>query len=98
MRYTERWRAEVEGIDLAGVFIVGERVIVPGARELSAIDRASGEVAWTAPTSRAATLAAGDDVLRVTTRGDVGSGARPRARCSGTPGSCRAWARRHRPW
>lgn len=71
VRYAERWRAEVEGIDLAGVFIVGERVIVPGARELSAIDRTSGEVAWTAPTSRAATLAAGDDVLRVTTRGDV---------------------------
>lgn len=71
VRYTERWRAEVEGIDLAGVFVTGERVIVPGARELSAIDRVSGEVLWSAPANRAATLSAGGDILRVTARGDV---------------------------
>ncbi|MEZ4391343.1 MAG: PQQ-binding-like beta-propeller repeat protein [Polyangiales bacterium] len=71
LRYTERWRAEVEGLDLGGVFVVGERVIVPGARELSAIDRTSGEVAWSSPATRAATLAAGDDILRVSARGDV---------------------------
>lgn len=71
LRFTQRWRAEVEGLDLAGTFLSGDRLIVPGARELCAIDRASGSIAWTAPASRAATTAAGDDILRVTTRGEV---------------------------
>lgn len=71
LRFSQRWRAEVEGLDLAGTFLCGDKLIVPGARELCAIDRASGSIAWTAPASRAATVLAGDDILRVTTRGEV---------------------------
>jgi outer membrane protein assembly factor BamB len=71
LRYTQRWRAEIEGIDLAGMLLVGDRLIVPGSRELHALDRVTGAAVWSTPAGRAATTLAGDNILRFTTRGDV---------------------------
>ncbi len=71
LRYTERWRAEVEGLDLRGTLLCGDRLVVPGAREVCAIDRKSGEKLWSRTLSRAALALAGGDILRMTPRGDV---------------------------
>jgi outer membrane protein assembly factor BamB len=71
LRYQERWRAEIEGIDLNGVFVTADRVIVPGARELAALDKRTGTVLWSQPVGRAATTVVGDGILRLTARGDA---------------------------
>jgi len=71
LRYVPRWRAEIEGIDLAGIALCNDKLIVPGNRELHAIDRITGAAAWSVPVPRAATMPAGDGVLRLTQRGEV---------------------------
>lgn len=71
LRYTQRWRAEIEGIDLAGTLLCGDRLVVPGARELHALDRATGASVWSMAVPRAATTLAGDGILRLSSRGEV---------------------------
>lgn len=71
LRYQERWRAEIEGIDLAGVAVAQDRVLVPGARELAALDKRTGAMLWSQPIGRAATTVVGDGILRLTARGDA---------------------------
>jgi len=71
LRYAARWRAEIEGIDLQGTLLCGDKLLVPGARELHALDRNRGEVVWTVPVTRASTTLAGEDILRVSPRGEV---------------------------
>ncbi len=71
LRYLERWRAEVEGIDLAGVSLTEDSVIVPGARELAALDRRTGSLLWSHALPRAATTVIGDGILRLNPRGEA---------------------------
>jgi outer membrane protein assembly factor BamB len=71
LRYLERWRAEVEGIDLAGVALTDDAVIVPGARELASLDRRTGALLWSHALPRAATTVIGDGILRLNPRGDA---------------------------
>ncbi len=71
LRYTERWHAEIEGIDLAGTLLCGTKLVVPGARELYAIDRLTGTSLWSLAVPRAATTLAGDGILRLSSRGEV---------------------------
>ena len=53
LRYQQRWRALVPGIDLRSTFLCGDRLIVGAAAETFALDRATGEVLWRAETRRA---------------------------------------------
>ncbi len=71
LRYTNRWRAEIEGLDLAGTLLCGDRLIVPGARELHALDRMTGTAIWSVPVPRASTTLAGDALLRQSPRGEI---------------------------
>jgi outer membrane protein assembly factor BamB len=71
LRYTQRWHAEIEGLDLGGTLLCGDKLVVPGSRELHALDRATGAAVWSVPGGRAATTLAGDGILRLTPRGDV---------------------------
>ena len=71
LRYTARWRAEIEGLDLAGTLLCGDRLIVPGARELHALDRMTGTALWSVPVARASTTLAGDALLRQSPRGEI---------------------------
>jgi outer membrane protein assembly factor BamB len=71
LRYAERWRAELEGIDLGGTLLCGDRIVVPGSREIHAIDRRSGALLWTKALPRAATTLAGGGILRLSSRGEV---------------------------
>ncbi|MDP3276429.1 MAG: PQQ-binding-like beta-propeller repeat protein [Deltaproteobacteria bacterium] len=71
LRYVERWRAEIEGIDLHGVAVAGHTVIVPGTRELAALDARTGAVLWSQGIPRAATTVLPDGILRLSSRGDA---------------------------
>jgi outer membrane protein assembly factor BamB len=71
LRYQERWRAEIEGIDLSGVAVLGDRVVVPGARELAALDTRTGSMLWSHAIGRAATSIVGDAILRLSARGEA---------------------------
>lgn len=56
LRYTEKWRALVPGIDLRATFLCGDRMIVGGAHETFCLDRATGHVEWRVPTQRGAAV------------------------------------------
>lgn len=71
LRYSPRWRAEIEGLDLSGTLLCGDRLVVPGTRELHALDRLSGASVWSVSAPRAQTTLAGEGLLRVGARGEV---------------------------
>ncbi|MBL8601574.1 MAG: PQQ-like beta-propeller repeat protein [Myxococcales bacterium] len=71
LRYAARWRAEIEGLDLAGTLLCGDKLVVPGTRELHALDRATGNAVWSVAAPKASTTLAGEDILRVSGRGEV---------------------------
>ncbi|MCC6216868.1 MAG: PQQ-binding-like beta-propeller repeat protein [Polyangiaceae bacterium] len=71
MRFEPRWVATVPGVDLQGVLLCGERVVVNGARETACIDRATGALAWRVPSARAALVPSPLGVLRLTAEGRV---------------------------
>ncbi len=56
MRFLPRWVATVPNIDLRATFQCGERLIVGSQRETASIERATGQVLWRVPTSRAASV------------------------------------------
>jgi outer membrane protein assembly factor BamB len=53
LRFLPRWSATVPGVDLASTFLCGDRLVVTGSRELAALTRATGEVLWKRPVTRA---------------------------------------------
>ncbi len=71
LRYSPRWRAEIEGLDLEGTLLCGDKILVPGSREFHALDRMTGRCVWSIALPRAATTLAGEDVLRVSDQGEV---------------------------
>ncbi len=56
LRYTPRWFAAIPSIDLRATFLCGDALVVGATRELSCIDRRTGELAWTRPVPRAASV------------------------------------------
>lgn len=56
LRYTQRWRALVPGIDLRATFLCGDRIVIGAALETYCLDRTSGELLWRRPTPRAASV------------------------------------------
>lgn len=56
LRFTTRWTTTVPSIDLRSTFLCGELIIAGGAREISCIDRRTGELVWCRPEPRAATV------------------------------------------
>lgn len=63
--FVERWRVEVEGLDLTATFLCGERLVVTARKKLFALDREQGEILWQREAPRAVTLVAGDGLLRL---------------------------------
>lgn len=57
MRFSPRWVAAVPAIDLRSTFLYAEHFVVASARELAALDPASGTVRWRVHSERAATVA-----------------------------------------
>ncbi len=73
LRYVQRWRAMVPGIDLRSTFLCGDRVIVGAALETFCLDRTSGELLWrrATPTPRGASVVTPAGIARITSEGQV---------------------------
>ncbi len=71
LRYVQRWRALVPGIDLRGTFLCGDRLLVGSATETFCLDRATGEVQWRVPTSRATSVVTPGGIARLAPDGDL---------------------------
>ncbi|HRG95362.1 MAG TPA: PQQ-binding-like beta-propeller repeat protein [Polyangiaceae bacterium] len=71
LRYAPKWRAQIAGIDLRGTFLCGDRLIVGSVHELACLDRATGDVLWRAPASRATSVVTPAGIARVASDGEV---------------------------
>lgn len=79
LRYTERWRALVPGIDLRGSFLCGDRLVLGAAAETFCLHRTTGQLAWRIPTGRATSVMTPMGLARIAPDGavtvhDLGSG------------------------
>jgi outer membrane protein assembly factor BamB len=64
LRYSERWGAEIDGLDAGAVYLCGDRLVVATQKLTLAFARGSGEVLWTLPSAGASTMLAGRTLLR----------------------------------
>ncbi|HWL86705.1 MAG TPA: PQQ-binding-like beta-propeller repeat protein, partial [Polyangiaceae bacterium] len=71
LRYTERWRALVPGIDLRATFLCGDRLIVGAAAETFCLARTTGQVLWRVPTARATAVVTPGGLARVSSDGEI---------------------------
>jgi hypothetical protein len=71
LRYVQRWRALVPGIDLRSTFLCGDRLVVGGAAETFGLDRATGEVLWRAETRKATSVPTPGGIARIHTDGAI---------------------------
>lgn len=71
LRYTERWSAEIDGLDASAVFLCGQRLIVATPKLTFALDCDDGEVLWSTPTARAISMIAGRYLLRLHEDGEL---------------------------
>jgi len=71
LRYTQRWRALVPGIDLRATFLCGDRIVIGAALETFCLDRNSGELIWRRPTPRATSVVTPAGVARISPDGQI---------------------------
>lgn len=71
LRYAERWSAEIDGLDASSVFLCGQHLIVASAKLTFALNRNDGDVVWSTPTARAASMLAGRRLLRLHEDGEL---------------------------
>jgi outer membrane protein assembly factor BamB len=91
LRYSQRWSAEIDGLDASSVYLCGEQLVLASAKLTVAVARGTGEVLWSLPTAGAVTMLAGRALLRLLPDGElslheVGDGS-PYARAQITPRS-----------
>lgn len=71
LRYSQRWSAEVDGLDASSLYLCGEQLVVATAKLTLALSRGTGEVLWSLPTAGAFTLMAGRALLRLLPDGEL---------------------------
>lgn len=71
LRYQQRWRAMVPGIDLRSTFLCGDRVVLGAAMETYCLDRTSGELLWRRGTPPAASVVTPAGIARIGTDGAI---------------------------
>jgi outer membrane protein assembly factor BamB len=71
LRYTQRWRALVPGIDLRATFLCGERIVIGAATETFCLDRTTGELVWRQRTPRAASVVTPAGIARIGADGAI---------------------------
>ncbi|MEZ4446476.1 MAG: PQQ-binding-like beta-propeller repeat protein [Polyangiaceae bacterium] len=69
LRFSESWRADVPGLDLKSIFVVGDRLLVGASRELACIERTSGHLLWSRPSHRAVSIMTPVGVARLSADG-----------------------------
>lgn len=71
LRYTERWTAEIDGLDAGAVHLCGERLVLATQKLTLALGRAGGEVLWSHPTLGATSFLLGRALLRLLPDGEL---------------------------
>jgi outer membrane protein assembly factor BamB len=71
LRYAQRWRAIVPGIDLRATYLCGDRLIVGAATEMWALDRASGKVLWRTDVTRGSSVVTPNGIARLAPDGTL---------------------------
>jgi len=71
LRYQQRWRALVPGIDLRSTFLCGDRLVVGAASEMFCLERTTGQVAWRVPVSRATSVVTPGGIARIGNDGSL---------------------------
>lgn len=71
LRYAQRWRALVPGIDLRATFLCGDRIVIGAALETFCLDRSTGELLWRKTTSRAASVVTPAGLARIGSDGQI---------------------------
>lgn len=71
LRYAQRWRAMVPGIDLRATFLCGDRIVIGAAAETFCLERTTGELMWRRPTPRAASVVTPAGIARISPDGQI---------------------------
>ena len=71
LRYQQRWRALVPGIDLRSTFLCGDRLVIGAANETYCLDRQTGELNWRKNTPRAASVVTPNGIARIGNDGSI---------------------------
>lgn len=71
LRFSERWRVEVDGLDAAQTFFCGDRLVLATPRYTLAVHRDSGDVLWARETNGATALMAGATLALIGADGHV---------------------------
>lgn len=65
LRYGQRWCAEIDGLDASAFYLCGEQLVAATQKVTLALDRGTGNVMWSQPSSGAVTMLAGRALLRL---------------------------------
>lgn len=71
LRFDERWRISLPGLDANSVFMCGDRMVVVTPEHAVAVSRDSGDVLWARPGRATATLMASSVLIRLLSDGNV---------------------------
>jgi outer membrane protein assembly factor BamB len=71
LRYAERWRAIVPGIDLRGTYLCGDRLIACASTEMWALDRSTGRVLWRSDVARGTSVVTPAGIARLAADGTL---------------------------
>ncbi len=69
--YAPRWEYEVDGLDAASTYLVGDTLVVGTPRRRLALDAVTGGLRWDRPTNHCPTLVAGLVMLELRSEGSV---------------------------
>lgn len=64
LRYGERWRVALDGLDASGTFLCGDRLVVSSSKHTVAVSRDDGAILWARDASSAVCSIAGDVLVR----------------------------------
>jgi outer membrane protein assembly factor BamB len=71
LRYEERWKAMVPGIDLRSTFLCGNRFVIGTQRELFCLSRERGELQWRTPIEKGVSVVTPNGIARVGNEGQL---------------------------
>lgn len=71
LRFAERWRFELDGMDASSTFVCGDRLVISTPRHSLALCRDRGEMLWARDGMGASAWMAGKVLLRVTPDGNT---------------------------
>jgi outer membrane protein assembly factor BamB len=71
LRFGERWRVAMDGLDAAATFLCGDRLVVSTSQHTVALSRDLGEVLWARDGDGTTAMLAGTTLLRLASDGEL---------------------------